>query len=439
MHWRRLSLALRELAICLPLGLAACSGAFSREQIDIARAAQTNSLQPGDGNVTTATNLSPSPDPSVMPTPTLGSNSNAIISASTGLAMDLSGGASASGTAIMQYSFHGGSNQVWQLIPVPGDTSYFIENPASGKCVDVAGESRALGANIVLWDCTRSASQQWAQQINSDGTSTFVNRNSGLCMDVPGAGTAVARQLDQATCNGAQQQSWRFSLPYPRVGSGFVLFIANANNMVTSLSMTMLVPPKPASTGSLFLWPGLQPGGVNYDPINNGVLQPVLTWGGSCAPTAQPANYSTWWISGQYVNTSDNAPGFTGCATGSAMSVNVGDTLNISMLLNGTTWTQTIVDAQTNAQVTYSIDLQGQAQNNIEFDIEGASATPVSDVSFDNVVFTMAQTQPDACIPVQAGATDYVAQPLVSADKKSCTVSKIILRAQGVPATTANP
>ncbi|CAF1210031.1 unnamed protein product [Rotaria sp. Silwood1] len=92
-------------------------------------------------------------------------------------------------------------------------------------------------------------------------------------------------------------------------GYGEVLFSVEKTNQVVYVETTMIVPPKQASKGTLFLWPGLQPGGANFDPIDNGVLQPVLTWGTSCAPGTQPAAYSTWWISAQYVNTYGKLPG----------------------------------------------------------------------------------------------------------------------------------
>lgn len=470
---RRTTLALRTLGVLFPVTLIGCSGGFVSGQLDAGQTQAADSIattlpiesQSGDASASTTGGFpqtpapgvssvpSPTPTPapgvssmpSPTPTPTLDpvkaavSDPNAILSANSGLAMDLFEGRTANGTAILQYTFHGGSNQIWQLVPVLESAYYFLQNPNAGKCVDISGSSNAAGDNIVLSDCNRSGSQQWAVEPNADGTQTLVNGSSGLCLNVPNGSTAVGQQLDQAPCNGGKQQRWTFTVPYPRAGNGFVLFVADRNNTVTSLTMSMLVPPKPASTGTLFLWPGLQPGGVNYVPIDNGVLQPVLTWGGSCAPTAQPTNYTSWWISGQYVNTYGRLSGYAGCFTGPAMAVNVGDTLNISMTLANTTWTQTILDVQTHKQVTYSINMMNQSQNNVEFDIEEYSSHPVSDVIFNNVVFTMTQPQADACVAVRAGANDYVAPGIVSADQKSCTVPKIILRAQGVAATTANP
>src|SRR5262245_56849827 len=62
-------------------------------------------------------------------------------------------------------------------------------------------------------------------------------------------------------------------------GHGKVMLSTPSDNQITSLTTTIIVPPKHSAIGTLFLWPGFQPGGANYLPIDNGVLQPVLSWG----------------------------------------------------------------------------------------------------------------------------------------------------------------
>jgi hypothetical protein len=193
-----------------------------------------------------------------------------------------------------------------------------------------------------------------------------------------------------------------------------------------------VVPPTPPASGTLFLWPGLQPDGVNFDPIDNGVLQPVLTWGSSCAPGKQPRNYSTWWISGQYVNTNGQVSGYTGCDGGSIMSVNVCDTLDIDMSLSGTVWTQTVTDEQTNQSVSYSIDMKGQAQNLAYFVIEEYSSAPVSEVIFTDTILTFDSSDATDCKVSMRGQTDYVSSPAASGDGLQCSIPQIILRAQGI-------
>jgi hypothetical protein len=215
-------------------------------------------------------------------------------------------------------------------------------------------------------------------------------------------------------------------------GYGTVSFMANSKNQIVRLQTTLTVPAEPPASGTLFLWPGLQPNGANFLPIDNGVLQPVLTWGPSCAPGTQPRAYSTWWISGQYVNTNGSDPGYIGCYGGTVMSVKVGDQLNIDMQLAGTIWKQTVTDAETGKSVTFSFDMMGQAQNIAYFVIEEYSSAPVSEVIFTNTTITYGAADSADCKLAMRGQTDYVSVPVSSSNGLDCTVQEIILRAQGI-------
>ena len=215
-------------------------------------------------------------------------------------------------------------------------------------------------------------------------------------------------------------------------GYGTVMFWAKSPRQMVRLQTTMVVPPKPPASGTLFLWPGIQPDGANFLPIDNGVLQPVLTWGPSCSPGTQPRSYSTWWISGQYVNTNGSLPGYTDCNGGPIMSVNVCDTLEIDIVLDGTVWTQTVTDAQTNQTVTYSIDMQNQAQNLAYFVIEEYSSAPVSEVIFTDTTITFDSPDTADCKVSERGQTDYVSTPVAENGGLQCSIQQIILRAQGI-------
>jgi hypothetical protein len=221
--------------------------------------------------------------------------------------------------------------------------------------------------------------------------------------------------------------------PGRMTGYGTVLISSSSKNQIVRLQTSIVVPAQPPPSGTLFLWPGLQPNGANFLPIDNGVLQPVLTWGPSCSPGKQPRAYSTWWISGQYVNTNGSYPGYTGCEGGPIMSVDVGDKLNIDMALAGTIWTQTVTDTETGQSVAYSIDMMDQAQTLAYFVIEEYSAAPVSDVIFTDNTITFGSADAADCKLTMRGQTDYVSVPVPSGDGLSCAIAEIILRAKGVP------
>ncbi len=195
-------------------------------------------------------------------------------------------------------------------------------------------------------------------------------------------------------------------------GYGSVEFSVSTQTQIVGLRTTLTVPAKPPASGTLFLWPGLQPlpGGKNYNPIGNGVLQPVLTWGGTCAPTA-PSTYASWWISSQYVNTYGSYMGHTGCLGGQGMNVSVGDVLDIDMTLGGTVWNQEVSDRQTGDTATFSIDMLGQAQDWGLFEIESDGSKPVTDVIFTSTVLTMAAADAAACQPSARGTNDYFSAP----------------------------
>jgi hypothetical protein len=188
--------------------------------------------------------------------------------------------------------------------------------------------------------------------------------------------------------------------------------------------------PKP-QRGTLFLWPGLEPPSSGY--FNLGVLQPVLTWSASRAPGGI-VTYDTWWIAGMFVSM------MGACEGGGVMKVKVGDKLDIEMVLNGTTWKQIITNRSNGNSVDFDRDMQGQKQQwgifSIELPTGGGTVKPVDDVLFTSAVLQFKDSEPNACIPREKGATDYYSPPRVSSDGKTCCLSKITLRSQGIAATT---
>jgi hypothetical protein len=199
------------------------------------------------------------------------------------------------------------------------------------------------------------------------------------------------------------------------------------------------VPTQPKqNTGTLFLWPGLQPGGANYEPIDNGVLQPVLTWGPTCAPNSPKDAYASWWVSAQYVNTFGKYAGYTGCAGGDGMNVQTGDALQMVVTLSGSVWHQTVTDTNAQHSVSYDIDMLGQAQNSAEFVIEMYTEPPAADVVFTATTVTFENPEPASCQPSTRGMNDFFTNPHASADGKQCSIDRIVLRAQDVPATSPN-
>lgn len=225
-------------------------------------------------------------------------------------------------------------------------------------------------------------------------------------------------------------------------GNGDVAFWSLHPNEVLELTTTLTVPPEPERFGTLFLWPGLQPGseGGHFLPIDNGVLQPVLTWGPSCAKGVQPVLYSSWWISAQYVNTFGRESGYKGCKGGQILLVNPGDMLRIKMSLAGTKWTQTIDNLQSGKSTDYTIDMRSQAQNYILFAVEtGREGSPsVADVVFTDTTIAFLNADLRNCDLQRRGENDVVTPPRALNGGKTCYIDKITLRSVAHP-TIADP
>jgi hypothetical protein len=217
-------------------------------------------------------------------------------------------------------------------------------------------------------------------------------------------------------------------------------FNIGAPNQNMGLQTSLTVPPLPPiptnSAATLFIWLGLEPAtdSANFMPINTGVLQPVLTWGLSCAPptVAQPARFSSWWISAQYVNTIGNDPGYMGCFSGDLIQVNPGDVLLINMSLDVPSgiWTETVADANTNQSVAFSINTQGQGQNWSFFDIEEYfDATIATPVVFSNTTITF--ESPDttgSCSVIQGQNNAFTMTPPTPQNSgKQCFVNSIVV------------
>ncbi|HLK38799.1 MAG TPA: hypothetical protein VKU41_18685 [Polyangiaceae bacterium] len=256
-----------------------------------------------------------------------------------------------------------------------------------------------------------------------------------------GASEGAAEQGGGSPCSGGKALS---ASDAPGIGSSSeyaaVKWIVAGSAQLVGLYATMIVPQKPSATsGTLYAWPGVQPysNSVNYSPIGDGILQPVLSIGPTCGPGA-PSDYKSWWISGQYVNPS-GPTGFNGCLGGPGMDATIDDALDISVTLSGTVWTQVVTSRRSSQSVTYSLDLKGQGQNWATLAIEQpTSLAPVSDAVFTSTRLTFSAPDQASCQPSQHGPNDYFATPYASADGKTCCVSRVILRQRGVAATTMN-
>ncbi|KAJ3237578.1 hypothetical protein HDU81_009274 [Chytriomyces hyalinus] len=232
-------------------------------------------------------------------------------------------------------------------------------------------------------------------------------------------------------------------------------------NSYVSFSATLIVPPMPGKPatgdGTWFYWPGLQTDSraANYNPIGFGVLQPVLSYGPACYNKgSQPLTrtpYQSWYVSNWYVNLQkDPLPGYRGCFSGEMMLVDPGDSLAMSLVLDGTTWQQAVTRqgkecsgggsaSAGGCQVVYSLDMMGQGQNRAELVLEHWNkAGPFTNVAFNDITLVAANAEPATssqfCTPRSLlqkyeGCSGMV----LSDDKKTCTIQQCLFTPPALP------
>ena len=124
---------------------------------------------------------------------------------------DIRGGSSSNGTPLVVYDNLGGGNQHFNLVPTANGTGYFIRNQSTGKCLDLAGGTRAgAGSYVNEWDCQGQITQRWYLQSwpGDPGAVEISNSSTGMCLDVLGAFPFNDTPIDIWPCVGSPNQKW---------------------------------------------------------------------------------------------------------------------------------------------------------------------------------------------------------------------------------------
>jgi hypothetical protein len=130
-----------------------------------------------------------------------------LTAVNSGLLLDVSGGSTANGASIIQWSSTGGTNQQWTLAQVSGNV-YTITGVGSGKCLEVPSSSTTQGTRLSIYTCNGGANQQWALAGTGSTQFVLVNLNSGWVADVVSGSTATGAQIEQWAQNGGANQHW---------------------------------------------------------------------------------------------------------------------------------------------------------------------------------------------------------------------------------------
>jgi len=215
-------------------------------------------------------------------------------------------------------------------------------------------------------------------------------------------------------------------------------------NQIIGFQTTTVVPPLPASSSNtsayIDYWPGLDPayGSVNYSPINDGVLQPVLEF-------ATP--YSSWVAISVYDNDNGVMPpivdgyqttypqevdGDNNFNSAHAFTVMPGDEIVEDMTLDQTTgyWTVNLTDITSNETTTLIMNMQSQGQNLAYFALEIWYGMPMNNPAiFTNSTLTFAAADiTGICSDTTAQNNNYgMTPPTLDATGTKCSIAEVVL------------
>ena len=107
-----------------------------------------------------------------------------------GKVLDVEGASGDNGVPIIQWGYHGGGNQLFQLEPLD-DGSFRLVAQHSGRVLDVEGGSTENGTRIIQWDWHGGANQRFYIQALGSGYYRVTAQHSGRVLDVHGVSMAM--------------------------------------------------------------------------------------------------------------------------------------------------------------------------------------------------------------------------------------------------------
>ncbi|MFF6883626.1 RICIN domain-containing protein [Streptomyces sp. NPDC012421] len=163
---------------------------------------------------------------------TTGDGHHTLVNSASGKLLDVSGESTADGAPVGVYRPTTGANQSWTLRSLAADTWTPLRMRHSGKCLDVTGASTADGAQVVQYTCGGATNQQWSLRPAGGGYVNVVARHSGKCLDVTGQSTADGAIAFQYACNGGDNQQWSVH----RSPDGFATLLARHSGKCLDVS-----------------------------------------------------------------------------------------------------------------------------------------------------------------------------------------------------------
>lgn len=120
----------------------------------------------------------------------------------------------ASGTTdvspVVQTTFTGNSNQLWNVTWLNDNGSYRITGVGSGRVLEVNGNSTSDGAAAEIYSSNGGNNQKWMITPTDRGYYSVLAQHSGKILEVPGSANTNGAPVDQWTRLGGNHQEWAF-------------------------------------------------------------------------------------------------------------------------------------------------------------------------------------------------------------------------------------
>jgi len=128
------------------------------------------------------------------------------------LVMDVANGNPANGTQILQWNNTGAANQQFIFTDL-GDGLYKVINVQTNKTVDVSGVSKDNFANVTIWDYVGGKNQQFIVKATDSGYYKLIAAHSSKLLEVGYASTALDAKVNQYDDNNQTCGQWKLLAP----------------------------------------------------------------------------------------------------------------------------------------------------------------------------------------------------------------------------------
>jgi lysophospholipase L1-like esterase len=215
------------------------------------------------------------------------SASYVLVSRHSGKAIDVNGGSTSDGAAIVQWTRSDAANQQFQFVDAGGGF-YRLRAGHSGKVIDVS--SNADGADVVQRTASSATSQQFRVVDTDSGYVKLINRSSGKALDLWGWSTANGGRISQYTDSGGANQQWQL-----------IKTSANANDVLSQVHTAGRV--KASGDTVRYSWPGIyfegrfRGTGVGI-VLNDSAADYAVQIDGSTVATLVTPGQTTRWVNG---------------------------------------------------------------------------------------------------------------------------------------------